>query len=144
MRLANLYPGRKAVQSRAKTTGNLYTMKKLALTSAFAIAVAFGGAAHAQGLQQGWNHVKPINCVFLPGTAATATQPAQGDQVQIYVNIAAETNPANGPPPVPDVADFSTSDPIAITLAAPFCKDGSAFYVYWDGQKAAYFSIYPK
>lgn len=119
-------------------------MRKLALTSAFAVAVAFGGVAHAQGLQQGWNHVSPTNCVFVPGTAATPTQPAQGDQVVIYANIEQTVNPGSGPPPVPDQADFATSDPIAITLATPFCKDGSPFYVYWDGKQAVYFSIYPK
>lgn len=120
-------------------------MKKLVLTSAFAIAVAFGGAAQAQqqGLQTGWNHVKPTNCLYEPGTPAAGTVAATPSSAYIFVNIVVPTDPTQ-PPPVPETAEFVTTDPIAIGLAGPFCKDGSPFWVYWDGAKATYFSIYPK
>jgi hypothetical protein len=119
-------------------------MRVSSITSAIAItaALVIPAAAQAQGLQQGWNKVEATNCLFWPGTPATATQPAAQDRVEIFVNIAQDTGPA-GPPPVPDSADFFTSDPIAITLAAPFCSNGNPFYVFMQGDAPVYFSIFP-
>lgn len=120
-------------------------MRISTLTSSFAIAAALSLpiAAQAQGFAQGWNKVQPTNCLFYPSSPAAGGQAAQPDQVQIFVNIVQNNNQTNGPPPIPDAADFMTSDPIAITLVAPFCDNGSAFYVYINGNSPQFFSIYP-
>lgn len=121
---------------------------KSILALAFTGVVALSGAAYAQtpAFVTGWNYVKATNCLFIPGTPATSGTsgtPATPDEMEIFVDVVEPTPAPGSPPPPATFGQFSTTDPVAIEVAVPFCKDGSAFYIYWDGTKALYFSLYP-
>ena len=128
--------------------------KTLALSAAAALLFCSTAANAQPPFVFGWNYVTPTNCAFVPATPAIPASvgppavpatPATPDELIIVVDVGpplVSSTPAV-PPPQRPTGQFSTDDPVAIGLAAPFCKDGTAFYVYWDGTKMAYFSVYP-
>ena len=115
-------------------------LKPMLLTSALLLGTATASLATSPPFTVGWNLAMPTNCLFIPGNPA-ATPPVS-DEFEIFVELA-EPGPPTSPPPVPIKGSFTTTDPIAISIAIPFCKDGTEFYFFWDGTKATYFSVYP-
>lgn len=118
--------------------------KILTAVSGIALAIGLTGAAHAQttGLAVGWNHVKPTNCLYQPGTLPAGAVAAPGTGF-IFADVVEAADP-NAPPAPPNKVMFTLSDQTLILMAIPFCKDGTAFWIYTpDGKKAQWVSIYP-
>lgn len=118
---------------------------KLIATLSLAGMIALSGTAYAQtpAFVTGWNYIKATNCLLIPGTPAAIGTPATQDEMEIFVDIVQSAPAPGNPPPPATFGQFSVSDPVTIATVVPFCKDGSSFYIYWDGTKALYFSLYP-
>ena len=115
-------------------------LNRTLLTSALLLSTATASLANSPSpFIVGWNLVTATNCLFIPGNSA-ATPPVS-DAFDIYVELV-QPSPPVVPPPIPIEGMFTTTDPIAISIAVPFCKDGTKFYFWWDGTKATYFSMY--
>jgi hypothetical protein len=85
-----------------------------------ALALLMSPIAGAQAFTNGWNFIRPYNCLGGPLVGL--------DFVIVY--------PTTG-------GSLVTSDAVTVSLIAPLCASGQGFYVYLNGNNWTATSVYP-
>jgi hypothetical protein len=85
-----------------------------------ALALLMSSIAGAQAFTNGWNFIRPYNCLGGPVVGA--------DFVFVY--------PITG-------GTLITTDAVTVSLIAPLCASGDGFFVYLNGTNWIGTSVYP-
>jgi hypothetical protein len=95
-------------------------MRNRIAATLIALALSMSFIAGAQAFTNGWNFIRPYNCVGGPlvGTNIVFVYDAIGDTL-------------------------ITTDAVTVSLIAPLCASGDGFFVYLNGTSWTATSVYP-
>ena len=95
-------------------------MRKAVAATLIALALSMSHIAGAQAFTNGWNFIRPSNCLGGPAVGL--------DFVFVY--------PITG-------GTLFTTDSVTVSLLAPLCASGDGFYVLLNGTTWTATSVYP-